>query len=571
VLGERCHGKESLVRRTTLKLALLVGACAVALVVVGASSGAKNAPKASKALKTLVFGTASDPVVLDGALVSDGESLRVIDQMFESLVSLRPGTTKVQPQLATKWKADKSGKRWAFTLRKGVRFHDGTKFNAAAVCYNFNRWYNYKGPFQSADATYYWQAIFLGFKKNESDELSPSLYKGCKAKGQYSVLFTLAKPFGPFIPALSLTNFAIASPKALKKYGANKAELRNGVFTPTGSYGFKHPTGTGPFKFKSWRISEKLEIVRNANYWGKKAKLGKVVFVPIGNNTARLQALQSGDIMGYDLVAPQDYAKIRSNSGLKLLKRPAFNVAYVTMHQGQGSPMNDKKVRQAVAYGLNRAGLIKIAYPPGAVVAKEFQPPQLFGYAKKGVKTYGFNPSKARQLLNSSSCHVPCKVDFWYPSSVSRPYMPDPKRNFEVFSASLEQSGFNVTPHTANWRPDYVAKVSNGTAGDLNLIGWTGDYGDPDNFLGVFFGTYSEQFNFRNSKIFNILQRARTETVQSKRVKMYQQANKIIMDYLPAVPYAHTSPALGLRKSVKGYKPSPVSLEPFSIVSVGGV
>jgi peptide/nickel transport system substrate-binding protein len=560
------------VRRTSRKLALLAGACMVALVVVGASSGAQKGSKAPGAFKTLVFGTASDPVVLDGALVSDGESLRVIDQIFESLTRLKPGTTKVQPWLATKWTTSKNGKVWTFTLRKGVKFHDGTKFNAAAVCYNFNRWYNFKGVFQSADATYYWQAVFGGFKKNESSDLSPSLFRGCKARGQYTAVMTLAKSFGPFIPALILSNFSIASPKALKKYGADKAELQNGIFTPTGTYGFKHPTGTGPFKFKSWTIGEKLEIVRYAGYWGKKAKLGRVIFRPISNNTARLQALQTGEIMGYDLVAPQDYSTIKNNSGLKLLTRPAFNVAYVTLHQGSGSPMNDLKVRQAVAYGLNRKGLINSsAYPPGAVVAKEFQPPQLFGYAKKGVKTYSFNPSKARSLLNSSVCHVPCKVDFWYPSAVSRPYMPDPKRNFEVFKASLEASGFDVTAHTANWRPDYVAKVTNGTAGDLNLIGWTGDYADPDNFLGVFFGTYSQQFNFNNSKIFKLLDKGRTETNLAKRIKTYEQANKVIMQYLPAIPYAHTSPALGFKKNVKGYKTSPVSLEPFSLVSVGGV
>jgi peptide/nickel transport system substrate-binding protein len=559
------------VRRIAQKLVLLAGVGALALAVVGASSGAQKASKSRSAGKTLVFGTSADPVVLDGALVSDGESLRVIDQITESLVSLVPGTTKVKPGLALGWKVSGAGKVWTFTLRHGVKFHDGTPFNAAAVCYNFNRWYNFKGAFQSPDATYYWQAIMLGFRHNESSDLSPSLYRSCKAKGKYSVQMTLAKPFGPLIPALSLTNFGIVSPAALKKYGADKAEIRNGVFTPTGTYGFKHPSGTGPFKFKSWTVGEKLELVRNNSYWGKKAKLAKVIFRPISNNTARLQALQTGEIMGYDLVAPSDYNAIKNSSGLKLLKRPAFNVAYVTLHQGQGSPMNDLKVRQAVAYGLNRGGLIKsAAYPPGAVVAKEFQPPQLFGWSSK-VKTYSYNPSKARQLLNSSSCHVPCKVDFWYPSAVSRPYMPDPKRNFEVFQASLEASGFNVTPHTANWRPDYISKVTDGSAGDLNLIGWTGDYGDPDNFLGVFFGTYSAQFNFHNSKIFNILQRARTETNQAKRATLYKQANQIIMNYLPAVPYAHTSPALGFKKTVKGYVPSPVSLEPFALVSVGGL
>ena len=249
-------------RRISRKLVLLTGACAVALVVVGASSGAHKAAKSGAAGKTLVFGTSADPVVLDGALVSDGESLRVIDQITESLITLVPGTTKIKPGLALSWKNTGGGKVWTFALRHGVKFHDGTPFNAAAVCYNFNRWYNFKGAFQSPDATYYWQAILLGFHHNESSDLSPSLYKSCKAKGQYSVQFRLAKPFGPFIPALSLTNFGIASPKALKKYGANKAEIKNGVFTPTGKYGFEHPTGTGPFKFKSWTIGEKLEIVR---------------------------------------------------------------------------------------------------------------------------------------------------------------------------------------------------------------------------------------------------------------------------------------------------------------------
>lgn len=560
-------------RRTTLKLALLAGACAVALVLVGASSGAKAPHKAGAAGKTLVFGTAADPVVLDPALASDGETFRVTDQIYEGLTALQPGTTKVVPGLATRW-TSKGGKVWTFFLRKGVKFHDGSPFNSKAVCANFNRWYNFSGPFQSPDATYYYQAIFNGFKHNESADLSPPLYKSCKAQGGYKATITLAKPFGPMLAAMTLGSLSMQSPTSMKKYGANQAEIRNGTFQPTGSYGFKHPSGTGPFKFKSWTVGEKLEIVKNTKYWGKKAKLARVIFIPIGNNTARLQALQRGDIMGYDLVAPQDFDAISNNSGLRLLRRPAFNVGYVTMHQGgsgkaAASPMNDLKVRQAVAYGLNRAAVVKSFYPKGAEVAKEFMPPQLFGYSKK-VKTYPFNPSKARQLLNSSSCHVPCKVDFWYPSSVSRPYMPDPKRNFEAFQASLEQSGFSVSPHTANWRPDYVKKVGNGTAGDLNLIGWTGDYGDPDNFVGVFFGTYSDQFGFRNNQIFSLLQKGRAEPNQAKRIKIYQKVNEVIMNYLPGVPYVHTSPALGFKKSVKGYQPSPVSLEPFSLVSVGG-
>src|SRR4029078_2515754 len=138
--------------------------------------------------------------------------------------------------------------------------------------------------------------------------------------------------------------------------------------------------------------------------------------------------------------------------------RRSFNAAYVKMHQGPGSPMNDIKVRQAVAYGLNRASVVKNFYYGTGRVSKEFTPPSLFGYTNK-VQKYPYNPTKAKELLNSSSCKVPCTVDFWYPTAVSRPYMPAPQRNFQAFAASLEASGFKVVAHSAPWRPTYVPKV----------------------------------------------------------------------------------------------------------------
>jgi peptide/nickel transport system substrate-binding protein len=366
-----------------------------------------------------------------------------------------------------------------------------------------------------------------------------------------------------------ISSFGIQSPTALKKYGANSGELRNGTFYPTGSYAFSHPTGTGPFKFVSWTVGEKLVLAANKSYWGPKPKIATLIIRPISNNSARLQALQTGEVQGYDLVAPEHIATIQNNSKLKILNRPSFNVAYVTIHQGTGSPMNDIKVRQAVAYGLDRASVVNSFYSGRGQVAREFQPPGLFGWSNK-VQQYPYNPTKAKELLNSSSCHVPCKVDFWYPTGVSRPYMPDPKRNFEAFAASLENSGFSVTAHSAPWRPDYVKHVNDGTAGDLNIIGWTGDFGDPDNFLGTFFQTPSPQFGFRNAAIFNILAKAEREKSLAKRIALYKQANIMIMKYLPAVPYAHSRPALGFEKTVKGYVPSPVGTDPFEGVSIGG-
>ena len=146
--------------------------------------------------------------------------------------------------------------------------------------------------------------------------------------------------------------------------------------------------------------------------------------------------------------------------------------------------------------------------------------------------------------------------------------MPDPKRNFEAFAASLNKSGFKVVPHSAPWSPDYVGRVDEGKAGALNLIGWTGDYGDPDNFIGTFFQQPTDQFGFQNEEIFNTLNKAERETDASKRTELYQEANREIMKFLPGVPYVHTKPALAFQSNVKGYVPSPVSLEQFSLVSI---
>jgi len=539
----------------------------VALVAFAAFVAVGTAGGASRALPTFVIAGAADPTYLDPALVSDGESFRVTEQIFESLVSLKPGSTIVRPGLATSWNS-KNGKDWTFNLRHNVKFQDNTPFNAAAVCANFNRQYNFRGPFQDSTANYYWQAVFYGYKHNDSSSLSKSLYKGCTAKGKYTAVIHLSTKSSSFLSALVISAFSIQSPTAMKKYGANKGELRNGTFYPTGTYAFSHPTGTGPFKFKSWSVGQKVELVRNEKYWGKKPRIGRVIVQPISNNTARVQALQSGEINGADLIQPQDVGTIKKNKNLKLLNRPSFNVAYVTINSSH-APFNKLAVRQAVAYGLDRAGVVKSFYAGRAQVAQEFMPPQLFGWTSK-VPKYPYNPEKAKSLLRGAGLTLPVTVDFWYPTNISRPYMPRPDLNFQAFSASLEKSGFKVVSHSAPWRPDYVKKVNDGTAGDLNMIGWTGDFGDPDNFVGTFFKVYHPQFGFHNAGIFNILAKASAETNLNKRIALYQKANIMIMKFLPGVPYAHSQPALGMQKKVKGYVPSPVGTDPFAGVYFGG-
>jgi peptide/nickel transport system substrate-binding protein len=164
------------------------------------------------------------------------------------------------------------------------------------------------------------------------------------------------------------------------------------------------------------------------------------------------------------------------------------------------------------------------------------------------------------------------KIDFWYPTDVSRPYMPDPKRNFEAFSASLEQAGFKVVPHSAPWSPDYLGKSDEGQL-QVYLLGWTGDFGDPDDFIGVFFRSPQKQWGTTDSHemddVQKLLEKARAETDEAKRTEMYQEANRQIMTILPGVPYAHNKPAVAFQANVSGYVPSPVDLQSFATVSVG--
>ena len=521
---------------------------------------------------TLVFAGAADPVLLDGALVSDGESLRVVTQIFETLVALKPGTTEPEPGLAESWSANDDGTVWTFKIREGVKFHDGTDLDAEAVCYNFDRWFNFKGALANPAASYYWQVAFGGFKTFDKASGAPeeSLYKSCEATDSSTAVLTLTKPSATIIPALSQQSFSIASPKALKDYNADSGTIdAEGVFTSTGTFGTEHPIGTGPFKFDSWTRNEKLTLVKNDDYWGDKAHLDTLIFRPIADNAARLQALQTGEIQGYDLVEPQDIATIEGNQDLQILDRPAFNVAYVGFNIAK-KPTDDLKVRQAIAYGLDREAVVNNFYSGRGSVATQFMPPEVVGYADD-VTEYAYDPEKAKKILTDAGYTLPVPLEFWYPTDVSRPYMPDPKRNFEAFAASLNKSGFKVTPKSAPWNPDYLGRVSAGNAGNARLLGWTGDYGDADNFIGTFFQTPQDAWGTTTTpltKIQNLLDQGEEETDEAKRETIYQDANRQIMTELPGVPYAHSEPALAFSAAVKGYETSPTTNESFAPVTL---
>lgn len=412
--------------------------------------------------------------------------------------------------------------------------------------------------------SYYWNTAFGGFANNEDPKLGPSLYKSCAARDDSTAVFTLTSASSTFLSGLSLPAFSIASPDALKKYNAD--QIGGSADSPSFSsdFGISHPIGTGPYQLESVNRNDRLVLKRYDGYWGEKAKLGRVIFKPIADGNGRRQALQSGEIQGYDLVSPGDAAQLRS-AGLQILERPAFNVGYVGLNHAK-PPMDNLKVRQAIAHAINREALVRAKYPQGAEVATQFQPPSLFGWSKN-VPSYGYDPNRARSLLAESGVTNPT-IELWYPANVSRPYMPDPTANFQAIKADLEAVGFRVTPKSAPWSPDYLSTVQSGNA-QAYLYGWTGDFADPDNFIGTFFRQRQPEWGFDNPKIRGDLEKARVETDQGRRTTEYQQINDEIMEFLPGLPYVHTKPALAFASNVRGFVPSPVQQELFSTVTLG--
>jgi peptide/nickel transport system substrate-binding protein len=361
---------------------------------------------------------------------------------------------------------------------------------------------------------------------------------------------------------MSMPSFSIASPKALAEFKADDVSGTGDAPTFNGSYGTEHPTGTGPFKFESWEKGNQLVLKRNDDYWGDKATIDTLIFKPITDGPARRQALESGDIDGYDNVDPADVDALEG-AGVQILRRPAFNVGYIGFNQAK-PPFDNLKVRQAVAHAINRQAIIDTNYPEGAEVAKEFMPPELFGYADD-VTEYEYDVNKAKALLAEAGVANPT-IEFWYPTDVSRPYMPDPAKNFQLIQADLQAAGFKVTPKSAPWSPDYLDAVNSGGPA-MYLYGWTGDFGDPDNFLGTFFQAKSAQWGFTNPEIFTLLDQAEAETDEAERTSLYQEANRKVMDFLPGVPYVHTQPAIALKEGVSGLTPSPVTDEVFNEIT----
>jgi peptide/nickel transport system substrate-binding protein len=483
---------------------------------------------------TFVFGRGGDSVGLDPIQVTDGESFKVTQQIYDTLVQYEPGTTNVIPGLAKEWEVSDDGLRWTFYLRDNAYFHDGNPVNAEAVKWNFDRWRLEDHPYHiGGDFTYY-SYMFQGF---------PGVIKEVNVLDEYVLEFVLTEPQAPFLNNLGMVSFGIASPEAVKKYGEDY---------------FKNPVGSGPFKFVEWKQDDRIVLEANEDYWAGRPYLDKVIFRSIPDNGARYMELQAGTIDMMDGVNPEDVESIESNPDLDLLLRPSFNIGYFAMHQ-DFEPFDDVRVRRAFNHAINKETLIGAFYAGLAEPAKNPMPPSLWGYNDE-IEDYEYDLQKAKQLLVEAGYPSGFEFDLWW-MPVPRPYFPQPKLVAQAIQYYLSEIGVTANLKSVDWAT-YLDMYYDDSL-PTYLLGWTGDNGDPDNFLYVLLDQTQNNCGYENDELHQILLEAQRSTDHERRVELYMKAQEIIHNDAPWVPIAHSTPPLAKKTKVMNYIPNPTSTEKF--------
>jgi peptide/nickel transport system substrate-binding protein len=474
---------------------------------------------------TFVFGRGADSVGLDPAIVTDGESFRVTRNIYESLLEYKRDSTAVVPGLAEHWQPSADGLTWKLALRRNVKFHDGTPFNAEAVVFNFERWMLESHPYHKG-VFEYWKSMFGGF---------PGFVKSVKASDDVTVEFVLEKPMAPFLANLAMPMFGIASPTAIKKYGDDY---------------FKNPVGTGPFRFKEWRKDDRIVLERNPDYWDEKALLDRVIFRSIVDNSARLLELQAGSIDLMEFLSPDDLPTVKNDPNLQLILRPSMNVGYLWWNV-EKEPFGKLEVRRAIGHAINKRAIVDKLFGGIGIPAKNMLPPSLWGY-NDAVVDYEYDAAKAREYLAKAALPNGFKTKLWAMPN-PRPYMPQPTKIAEAIQADLKAVGIEAEIVTMDWAT-YLAKTRDGEQ-EMYMLGWTGDNGDPDNFLYWFFGQKETRSRYVNAKAAELTAKAQAIFEQEERARLYREAQVVLKEDAANVPIAHTTPPLAAKKTVKGYIP----------------
>ncbi len=505
-------------------------------------SGRKSAAPSTGG--TLIFGRGGDSITLDPARIEDGESAKVCDMLYDTLVQYKGSTTDLEPALAESWERSADRLTWTFHLRQGILFHDGTPLNAEAVIFSFTR------PF----------TLFRNIQEEFIDQII--------ALDPFTVQIQLKTPYAPFISTLAGTSFSIVSPTAAANFGDDFGN---------------NPVGTGPFKFVQWDRNDKIVLTSNETHWAGKPALDRLIFRSIPDNAVRLVELQKGNLHAMEFPNPDEIPLIQGDPSLGLLMQPSLNIGYLAMNM-EKPPFDDLKVRLAINHGINKTEIVQHLYQGLGIPAKNPIPPTLWGY-DNSIEDYTYDPELAKQLLAESGYPDGFETTLWA-LPVPRPYIPDGRSLAAAIQSDLQNIGIEAEIVTYDWAT-YLEKTANGEH-DMAMLGWIADTADPDNFFYLLSIPAAEKpaYNisfYRNDELQDILERARMITDQGiqefernlglrgidrvgaklrtdrdVRIALYQQAQAIVHRDAPWVALAHAQRILVIDSSVKNLRLSPI-------------
>lgn len=379
-------------------------------------------------------------------------------------------------------------------------------------------------------------------------------FKAIEAVDPYTVRFTLCYPDPAFPSKVAFAAFAIQDKDYLDANGGDSVKMS------------EKPNGTGPYRVKEWIRGDRIIFEANPDYWGEKAKAKTLIFRWSKEAAARLLELQAGTVDGIDNPNPNDFAAIEANPSLKLYIRPPLNVAYLGLNNTK-PPLDNEKVRQAIAMAIDRERLVKNFYPAGSMVAEQFVPPVLKPGYTDGLKWYDYNPAEAKRLLAEAGYPNGFDITLSY-RDVVRGYLPEPGKVAQDIQAQLAEVGIRVQIKVME-SGAFLDSVAAGNE-PMYLLGWLADYPDATNFYDYHFANEAnKQFGNLFPDLVEEIRAAAKLSDPAERQKHYDKVNELIKQHVPMIPLAHGVSAVAFKASVRGAHASPLNNERFSVMDPG--
>jgi dipeptide transport system substrate-binding protein len=507
--------------------------------------------------KTFVYCSEASPSSFNPQIASDGTSFNASSHtIYDQLLTFKAGSTDIIPGLAESYSISKDNLKVTFKLRKGVQFHSNSlfkptrDFNADDVLFSFNRQWKADHPYHKiGGGTYeYFESMEMG-----------RIIKSINKVDNYTVEFVLNKPESPFLANMAMDFASI--------FSAEYAEAMMKVGTPDKLD--QQPIGTGPFVFGSYVKDNIIRYTANNKYFRGKPKLDKLIFAITPDASVRYQKLKAGECHLIAEPNPSDIQSLLLQKDHKfiVLEEEGLNVGYLAMNV-EKPPLNNLLVRQAIGLALNRASYLDAIYLGRATLAKNPIPPTMWSY-NTNTKDFEYNIEKAKQLIAKSGLKN-ISLELWT-LPVSRPYNPNGKKMGELMQADLAKIDIHVKLVTYDW-PTYLSKTK---AGEHQLVqmGWSGDNGDPDNFLNVLLScgsiaAGSNMARWCNKDFDKAVEQAREATDKKVRTSLYMKSQEIVLENQHCIPISHATVFRAMSDKVVNYKIHPFGSELFAEVDL---